>query len=161
MAQSSGATTLLSRDRSTLLTAKEAILKRWVEHFSGVLNRPSSIIDETIDRLPLIECDVLLDKFPTVMETRKAVQQLSSGKAPGADAIPAEVYKAGRGGGLPMAKKLIELFHCMWRKEDIPQEFKDAAIIHLCKRKGNPQVCDNHRGISLLCIAGKILAKFC
>ena len=29
------------------------------------------------------------------METRKAVQQLSSGKAPGADAIPAEVYKVG------------------------------------------------------------------
>ena len=29
------------------------------------------------------------------METRKAVQQLLSRKAPGADAIPAEVYKAG------------------------------------------------------------------
>ena len=29
------------------------------------------------------------------METRKAVQQLSSGKAPGRDGIPAEVYKAG------------------------------------------------------------------
>ena len=26
---------------------------------------------------------------------------------------------------------------------------KDASIIHLYKRKGNPQVCDNHRGISL------------
>ena len=37
--------------------------------------------------------------------------------------------------------------------------FKDSSIIHLCKRKGNPQVCDNHRGISLLSIAGKILAK--
>ena len=36
---------------------------------------------------------------------------------------------------------------------------KDASIIHLYKRKGNPQVCDNHRGISLLSIAGKILAK--
>ena len=88
------------------------------------------------------------------METKKAVQQLSSGKAPGADAIPAEVYKAG---GLPMAEKLTELFHCMWRKEAIPQEFKDASIIHLYKRKGNPQVCDNHRGISLLSIAGKII----
>ena len=44
------------------------------------------------------------------METRKAVQQLSSGKAAGADAIPAEVYKAG---GLPMAEKLTELLYCI------------------------------------------------
>ena len=58
-----------------------------------------------------------------------------------------------------MAEKLTELFHCMWRKEAISQEFKDASIIHLYKRKGNPQVCDNHRGISLLSIAGKILAN--
>ena len=40
----------------------------------------------------------------------------------------------------------------------IIQDFKDASIIHLYKRKGNPQVCDNHRGISLS-IAGKVLAK--
>ena len=60
-----------------------------------LLNRPSSIIEGAIDRLPQIECNVLLDEFPTVMKTRKAVQQLSSGKAPGADEIPAEVYKAG------------------------------------------------------------------
>ena len=58
-----------------------------------------------------------------------------------------------------MAEKLTELFQCMWRKEAIPQDFKDASIIHLYKRKGNPHVCDNHRGISLLSIAGKILAK--
>ena len=37
--------------------------------------------------------------------------------------------------------------HCIWRKKAIPQEFEDAFIIHLYKRKGNPQVCDNHRGI--------------
>ena len=154
--KSSGATTLLSADGNTLLTDKEAIFERWAEHFNSVLNRPSSINQDAIDRLPQIECNVLLDEFPTVKEKRKAVQQLSSGKAPGADAIPAEVYKAG---GLPMAEKLTELFHCMWRKEAIPQEFKDASIIHLYKRKGNPQVCDNHRGISLLSIAGKILAK--
>ena len=152
----SGATTLLSADGNTLLTDKEAILERWAEHFNSVLNRPSSINEDAIDRLPQIECNVLLDEFPTVTETRKAVQQLSSGKAPGADAIPAEVYKAG---GLPMAEKLTELFHCMWRKEAIPQEFKDASIIHLYKRKGNPQVSDNHRGISLLSIAGKILVN--
>ena len=86
----------------------------------------------------------------------KAIELLSSDKAPGSDAIPAEIYKAG---GPPVAEKLTELFHIMWRKEAILQEFKDATIIHLYKRKRNPQVCDNHRGISLLSTAGKILAR--
>nr|VZI25662.1 unnamed protein product [Spirometra erinaceieuropaei] len=36
---------------------------------------------------------------------------------------------------------------------------KDATIVHLYKRKGNRQVCVNHRGISLLNIAGKIFAR--
>ena len=106
--KSSGATTLLSADGSTLLSDKEAILKRWAEHFNSVLNRPSSINEDAIDILPQIECNVLLDEFPTVMETRTAVQQLPSGKTLDADAIPAEVYKAGMvcGGGLPMVEKL-------------------------------------------------------
>ena len=103
-----------------------------------------------------MECNPLLDELPTVSETVKAIKLLPSGKAPGSDAIPAEIYKAG---GPPVAEKLTELFYIMWRKEAIPQEFKDATIIHLFKRKGNPQVCDNHRGISLLSIAGKILAR--
>ena len=152
--QSSGTTSLLSADETSLLTDKEAILKRWAEKFDGVLNRPSSINDEAINRLPQVECNPLLDKLPTVSETVKAIKLLSSGKAPGSDAIPAEIYKAG---GPPAAEKLTELFHR--RKEAFPQEFKDATIIHLFKRKGNPQVCDNHRGISLLSIAGKILAR--
>ena len=43
-------------------------------------------------------------------------------------------------------------------KKARPQEFKDASIIHVYKQKGNAQVCDNYRGISLLSVAGKILA---
>ena len=53
--KSSGATTLLSVDGSTLLIDKETILKRWAEHFNSVLNRPSGINDDAIDRLPQIE----------------------------------------------------------------------------------------------------------
>ena len=154
--QSSGTTPLLSADGTSLLTDKEAILKRWAEYFDGVLNRPSSISDKAINRLPQVECNPLLDELPTVSETVKAIKLLSSGKASGSNAIPAEIYKAG---GPPVAEKLTELFHIIWRKEAIPQEFKDATIIHLFKRKGNPQVCDNHRGISLLSVAGKILAR--
>ena len=71
--KSSGATPLLSADGSTLLTDKDAILKRWAEHFNSVLNHPSSVIDSAINRLPQIECNVLLDEFPTVTETKKAI----------------------------------------------------------------------------------------
>ena len=93
--QSSGTTPLLSADRTSLLTDKEAILKRSAEHFDGVLNRPSSINDEAINRLPQVECNPLLDELPTVSETVKAIKLLLSGKAPGSDAIPAEICKAG------------------------------------------------------------------
>ena len=135
--QSTGTTPLLSADETSLLTDKEAILKRWAEHFDGVLNRPSSINDKAINRLPHVECNPLLDELPTVSETVIAIKLLPSGKAPGSDAIPAEIYKAG---GPPVAEKLTELFYIMWRKEAIPQEFKDATIIHLFKRKGNPRL---------------------
>ncbi|VDL98199.1 unnamed protein product [Schistocephalus solidus] len=47
----------------------------------------------------------------------------------------------------------------MWRQGQVPQDFKDATIVHLYKRKGNWQLCDNHRGISLLNIARKIFAR--
>ena len=68
-----------------------------------MLYRPSTVNDSAINILSQIKCNVLLDKFPKVTETRKEIQYLSSAKAPGADAIPAEIYKAG---GLPMAEKL-------------------------------------------------------
>ena len=80
--ESSGTTPLLSADGTSFLTDKEAISKRWAEHFDGVLNRPSSINDDAINRLPLVECNLLLDEFATVSETVKAIKLLSSGKAP-------------------------------------------------------------------------------
>ena len=34
-----------------------------------------------------------------------------------------------------------------------------TLIVHICKRKGDRAVCDNHRGIPLMSVAGKILAR--
>ncbi|BHF61520.1 hypothetical protein SprV_0100449500 [Sparganum proliferum] len=145
-----GTAPLLSADGSTLLTEKTQILQRWAEHFRGVLNRPSAISDAAIDRLPQVETNADLDLPPSLQETIRAVQQLSSGKAPGSDAIPAEVYKHG---GPQLMDHLTALFQEMWRQGE------DATIVHFYKRKGNRQICDNHRGISLLNIAGKIFAR--
>ena len=117
------------------------------EHFDDVLNQPSSFSDEAIHRLPHVECNPPLDEFPTVSETVKAIELLSSSKASGSDAIPAEIYKAGR---LPVAETVISYY------------VENSRMQHLSiylKRKGNPHVCDNHRGISLLSIAGTILTR--
>ena len=81
---------------------------------------------------------------------------MTSGKAPGPDAIPAELYKMG---GETIRSQLTSLFQTTWNQVHLPQELKDATIVHIYKRKGNRQSCDNHRGISLLSIAGKILAR--
>nr|VZH94532.1 unnamed protein product [Spirometra erinaceieuropaei] len=147
---------LLSADGNTLLTEKSQSLQRWAEHFRGVLNRPSVISDAAIERLPQVETNVDLDLPPSLQETLRALQPLSSGKAPGSDAIPAEVYKHG---GPQLMDRLTALLQEMWRQGEVPQDFKDATIVHLYKCKGNRQVCDNHRGISLLNIAGKIFAR--
>ena len=152
--QSSGTTPLLNADGTSLLTNKEAILKRWAEHFDSVLNQPSSINDDAINRLPQEECNLLLDEFPTIAETVKAIKLLSSGKAPGSDAIPAEIYKAG---GTPVAKKMTQYFTLCGEKMS---SLKNSRMRQLpTKRKGNPQLCDNHRGISLLSIARKVPAR--
>ena len=154
--QSSGTSPLLSADGTTLLTDKNSILERWAEHFNSVLNRPSSINNEAIDRMPQVPINAPMADPPSESEVKAAVKLLSKGKAPGSDAIPAEIYQAG---GPVLLQRLTELFQTMWDQEAIPQELKDASIVHLYKRKGNRRSCDNHRGISLLSIAGKILAR--
>ena len=154
--QSHGTSPVLSADGSKLITEKEDILKRWAEHFSSVLNRPSSVNFEAIACLPQVSINYSLAAAPTDAEVLKAIQQLSNGKAPGSDSIPAEIFKAG---GPTLTQKLTDLFQNMWQEETVPQELKDALIVHLYKRKGDRRSCDCHRGISLLAIAGKILGR--
>ena len=50
----------------------------------------------------------MVDELPSVSETVKAIKLLSSGKAPGSDAILADIYKAG---GSPVAEKLTVISH--------------------------------------------------
>ncbi|BHF80242.1 hypothetical protein SprV_0702336600 [Sparganum proliferum] len=84
-----GTTPLLSADGSTLLTEKTQIVQRWAEHFRGVLNRPSTISEAAIDRLPQVETIIDVDLPPSLHETIRAVQQFSGENAPGSDASSA------------------------------------------------------------------------
>lgn len=48
-------------------------------------------------------------------------------------------------GGTALTEKLLQLFLLIWEQQTIPKDFRDASVIHLYKRKGNRQACDNHR----------------
>jgi len=91
-----------------------------------------------------------------MQEVNKAVYQLALDKAPGADCIPAEVFKEG---SIKLKERLLCLYNNIWEAREVPQAFKDALIVHIYKRKGDRAFCDNHRVISLLSIAGKILGR--
>ena len=105
--RTSGSTPILSADGSRLITDKKRILERWAKHFNSVLNRPSKICDEAILRLSQITINKKFDVLPSVEEVTRAIKQLSVGKAPGPDAIPAEIFKAG---GTLLIRILTDLF---------------------------------------------------
>ncbi|XP_062606904.1 uncharacterized protein LOC134268673 [Saccostrea cucullata] len=110
--QSAGTSPLLSIDGTKLITDKPGFLDRWADHFSSVLYRPSSVSNDAINRLPQIPINTALDDPPSATETLKAIKQMSTGKTPGANAIPAEIYKSA---GPLMTQNLTKMFQAMWK----------------------------------------------
>lgn len=130
-----------------------AKLDRWAEYFDGLLNRP--LPNEPLEMADLNnvpELDISVDP-PSEAEVSRAVRKLKSGKAPGEDQIPPECWKACGEAGM---KELTEIVRSCWTDETIPDGWNLAVIIPLFK-KGDKNVCSNHRGISLLDLAMKVL----
>ena len=61
-------------------------------------------------------------------------------------------------GGEAVFGELQDLFTNCWEKGTLPQDLRDAVIVSLYKNKGEKSDSSNYRGITLLSIAGKILA---
>ena len=66
-----------SRDGSTLITERELILQRWVEHFRSVLNQQAVFDSTVLDEIPQWEQATHMSQPPSVAEVRCAVQQMS------------------------------------------------------------------------------------
>ena len=118
-----------------------------------MLNRPPP--DRTHD-IPEAENDLEVDTSPpTVDEIITAIKSLKNGKAPGLDNLNAELFKADP---VVTASILYPLFKCVWNNNNIPDDWSKGSIIKIPK-KGALNNCNNWRGITLLSIPSKILAK--
>lgn len=139
-----------------LLKQAPEIRNRWREYYLQLLNATSVADLEAIQSLPQYPEHASLGEPPSPEEVENAIKLLKNNKAPGLDELPAEVFK---NGGRELRAKLHCLFCKIWSEEVVPADFTDAAIVNIFKKKGDRADCTNYRGISLLSVAGKVLAR--
>ena len=53
---------------------------------------------------------------------------------------------------------LTDLANTVWEERRVPQEWTDAILVPIPK-KGNLHCCDNWKGIALLDVVGKLVAR--
>ena len=80
--------------------------------------------------------------------------KLRNRKAAGEDRIQVELLKSE---GCAVIDWLTELLQEVWKMRRIPQEWKDATLVPLHKKK-DKKICVNYRGVALLSVPGKVLA---
>ena len=88
-------------------------------------------------------------------EVEIAVASLKKGKSAGVDNIPVKLVQAG---GETMIDVLTEICNRIWRTGEWPTPWTQSLIITLPK-KGNLQLCQNYRTISLISHSSKVMLK--
>jgi len=69
--------------------------------------------------------------------------------------LPAELIKVG---GRTICLEIHKLIISIWKKEKLPEEWKESIIVPI-RKKGGKTDCNNYRDISLLSTTYKILSN--
>ena len=147
-------------ENGVLLRDVELIREPWVRWFHTLLNAKSQRLDPNIaEGLHQWRKNMPLGVQPTMQELKDAIRSLANGKAVGPDGVPVELFKIALNGDPALRRRLLDIVVRIWRKGEVPQQWKDAIIMVLHKKKDRTE-CGNYRGISLVAHVGKILLKF-
>ena len=140
-----------------ILTDPKEVKDRWTEHFRDLYNPINPTDDLVLLEIPQDHGQSLEDCTPdlSIDELSNAILHLKNGKAPGVDMISAEeIVASGKEG----EQALFSLCRRIWQKEEFPDEWKQSVILPIHKKK-DKLICDNYRGISLLCHSQKMMAS--
>ena len=144
-----------------LIKNKELILARWTEYLQNLLNKVHTTDPGFLDDLPTLPIIPRFDDPPSFEEVVR--NSLIDNKTAGPDKIPAQVFfnffMVIKYGGCALHRRLHNFILDCWFAKCLPQQWKNANIILVYKKKGDREECANSRGISLLSVAGKMLAK--
>ena len=106
--------------------------KLWREHFNILLSPKTSVEAGVSSNIPQLPNRYHIDEPSTAEEFDIAIKRKCR-KAAGPDGIP------------PLRSKLFQLFCNFWStKAEVPQDFKDATIVTIYKRKNVETIEESH-----------------
>ena len=93
-----------------------------------------------------------------MQELTGAIHSLANGKAVGPYGVSVELLKITLNGDPALCQRLLGIVVRIWREGEVPQQWKDAIIVVLHRKKDRTEWGD-YRGIWLVAHADKILLK--
>jgi len=130
---------------------------RWTTHFGALFNVVRDVSRVVIPTAPPNPTATRMsDDPPSRMEFDIALNSLKNYKSGAADKVVAEVLKYGPPG---IQNQLFELVSRCMTTHTVPDGFRTAALLPHYKGKGSRLDCGDYRGLSLLPVAGKVLAR--
>ena len=155
-----GSAQYIQDENGKLLRKLDEIRARWRRYFTSLLNTISAALNRTIiEGLSQKPTALSLGDPPVVSGTKKALRSMANGKAMGPDELPAELLKLGLSDS---SYEILLAFHDIivgvWMTGEVPQEWKDATINVLHKKKDRIE-WSNYRDLSLVAHAGMVLLK--
>ena len=129
-------------EEGRLLRDNALICERWVRWFHNLLNAKSPTLDPCIvDELRQWPPCRPLDDVPSKYDVEGAIRTLADRKAVGPDGLPAELVKVLADGENTLGKS-HDIIVAVWRGGGVPQQWKDATIKLLHKKKDRTE-CGN------------------
>ena len=151
-----GSSTAIKDVNGMLLMESEAIRKRWKEYIEELYSKSNKpqLVEMGVELEGDVEED---DKGPEIIgdEIRSAIKEMKKGKAVGADGILAEFLTML---GDDAYKHFERICKKMYETGLWPEDFTKVILIPI-QKKQNATECADHRTISLISHASKIMLK--
>ena len=147
--------TTINDANGKVLHEEEEIVKRWESYFKELLNPVGVRIQDT---QALFTPNYQDHTEPNLLESevRKTVTTSPKRKAAGDDSITTEAIQACGEIGIQW---LTAIFQKAWKERKVPEDWQNAIVVPIWKKKGSKKDCSTYRGISLLSHVGKMYAK--